>query len=66
MDGVGGIVVGLFEDIVGMSFGSQISRNLRKEKEKRNRRNSVPLVDLFVSLFSWRHIDLHREKLVRC
>jgi hypothetical protein len=40
----------------GMSFGSRVSRNFRKEKEKRNRRNSVPLVDLFVSLFSWRHL----------
>jgi hypothetical protein len=49
-------VGGLFEDIIGMLFDSQISRNLRKEKEKRNRRNSVPLVDLFVSLFSWRHL----------
>jgi hypothetical protein len=49
-------VGGLFEDIVGMSFGSRISRNLRKEKEKRNRRINVPLADLFVSLFSWRHL----------
>ena len=34
------------EDIIGMSFGSGISKKMRKENEKRNRRNSVLLVDL--------------------
>ncbi len=39
------------EDIIGMSFGSRISKNLRKEKEKRNRKSNVPVVDLFVDFF---------------
>ncbi len=34
-----------------VSPGSRISKNLRKEKEKRNRKSNVPVVDLFVDFF---------------
>jgi hypothetical protein len=44
------------EDIIGMLFGSRISKNLRKEKEKRNRKSNVPVVDLFVDFLFWQHL----------